>query len=183
MGAICIVMVSLLAPGLDGEADPAGWEPVLAALRQTAKGASVGRIDSEWSRNLLASLLPDCEARIYRVWLKGYPLDVLRKGDARISEFGNADDVLALAKAENVVLPDEEKVQWFAVLIKFADRVSRRSPREWELHHRFSGVRRGTGFRVLKLDEQHRPLAVGPMMVRATRRIGGRTMTVEFAYP
>jgi hypothetical protein len=157
-----------------------GWESALAVLCQAAKETTIKEIDNEWSRNVLASLFPNCETRIYRVGIKGYQHYVLRKGDERIYLFGNVDDVLALAKAENVVLPDEQKVQLFAVLLKHGDRVSKRSQAEWELYRQLSGVW-DSCFRVLELDEKSRPVAVGPVRIWQSVRRNGQLVKVETA--
>jgi len=152
----------------------AGWEPALTALRQAAKDAPVRQIDNEWSRNALTNLFQNGETRIYQVVVKPSRQYVLRKGDERIYLFGNADDMLALAKAENVVLPDEQKIQLFGVLLKFGDQVIKRSQHEWELHYRLSGIR-GVSFRVLTLDDKNRPVAIGPRQFQRVSFQGGRT--------
>ncbi len=146
----------------EAEAVATGWEPALAALRRAVKEAPIKEIDNEASRNVLTSLLPNCKTRIFRVSGKGRQRQyVLRKGDERIYQCGNADDVLALAKAKNVVLSDEQKIKSFGGLLSFGDRVIKRSQRQWELHFQLSG-RPGVSFRVLTLDEENRPVAVGP---------------------
>jgi len=140
----------------------AGWEPALVALRQIPNVTPIKEIDNEWSRNVLASLFPNCETRIFQVGGKGHQRHyLLRNGDEKIYPFGNADDMLALAKAENVVLSHEQKVRTFGILLNYGDRVIKRNQRQWELHFQLSGIR-GVSFRVLTLDDKSRPIAIGP---------------------